>query len=88
MMATGMMLLNGSPGVKKTWDGILDLLILSSVILSRSLDSCPNNNNSKPMYSIYFIPGTIVGTSYVLVLLTFVVLLSPLVEGESEAPRA
>lgn len=37
-----------------------------AVTLGRSLDWYPNNNNNgKQVYSIYFIPDTVVGTSYI-----------------------
>lgn len=65
------MVLN-SPGVKKTWNGILVLLSLSSVTWGRSLDLCPN---TKQMYSIYFIPDMVAGTSCVLALVIFLKLL-------------
>ena len=38
------MVLNSSPRVKKTWEGILVLLLLSSVTLGRSMDWYPSNS--------------------------------------------
>ena len=60
--------------------GILDLLVLSSVNLGRSLESGQVCGLVSPewqtsMYSIYLIPYAIVGTSYVLVLLILIIFL-------------
>lgn len=63
-----------SPGVKKTWDGILVLLLLSSVTLVRSLDSYHISNQSKSAYAIYFIPHTVLGASYTVLLILLVFL--------------